>query len=71
MTQSEKIQLSGIRKAATLPLQTEVELAAPETPASLARRSQTLKKELAEFIKAEPESSTTVVRAWLREETTP
>jgi hypothetical protein len=27
-----------------------------------------IKKELAEFVKAEPESSTTAVRAWLREE---
>jgi flagellar M-ring protein FliF len=43
----------------------------PESPASLAQRSQTLKKQLAEFVKAEPESSTTVVRAWLREEATP
>jgi flagellar M-ring protein FliF len=56
---------------ALAPLQTEVELVAPETPASLAQRSQTLKKQLAEFVKAEPESSTTVVRAWLREEATP
>jgi hypothetical protein len=27
-----------------------------------------LKKQLAEFVRAEPESSTTAVRAWLREE---
>jgi flagellar M-ring protein FliF len=51
-------------------LRTEPEFAVPETPASLAQRSQTLKKQLAEFVKAEPESSTTVVRAWLREEAT-
>jgi flagellar biosynthesis/type III secretory pathway M-ring protein FliF/YscJ len=71
MKQSEKIEISGARKAAILSLRTEVELVAPETPASLVQRSQTLKNELAEFVKAEPESSTTVVRAWLREETTP
>jgi flagellar M-ring protein FliF len=60
-----------VATAALAPLRTEVELAAPETPATLAQRSQTLKKQLAEFVKAEPESSTTVVRAWLREEATP
>jgi flagellar M-ring protein FliF len=40
----------------------------PETNAMLQQRSQVLKKQLAEFVKAEPESSTTAVRAWLREE---
>ena len=39
-----------------------------ETAASLAARSATLKKQLAEFVKAEPDNSTTAVRAWLREE---
>jgi flagellar M-ring protein FliF len=39
-----------------------------ETAASLALRSQVLRKQLAEFVKAEPESSTNAVRAWLREE---
>jgi flagellar M-ring protein FliF len=39
-------------------------------PASiLAKRSVLLKKQLADFVKAEPESSTIAVRAWLREET--
>ena len=47
----------------------EPELAAPDPLVSLAQRSQLLKKQLAEFVKAEPESSTTAVRAWLREET--
>jgi flagellar M-ring protein FliF len=39
-----------------------------ENAASLALRSQVLRKQLAEFVKAEPESSTNAVRAWLREE---
>jgi hypothetical protein len=39
-----------------------------EAAASLAARSATLKKQLAEFVKAEPDNSTTAVRAWLREE---
>jgi flagellar M-ring protein FliF len=50
------------------------QVAAPEEepqaePAnSLARRSQILKKQLAEFVQSAPESSTIAVRAWLREE---
>jgi flagellar M-ring protein FliF len=40
-----------------------------ESAANLALRSQVLRKQLAEFVKAEPESSTNAVRAWLREET--
>ncbi len=43
-------------------------LAIDETAANLALRSQVLRKQLAEFVKAEPESSTNAVRAWLREE---
>jgi flagellar M-ring protein FliF len=43
-------------------------LAIGEAAASLALRSQVLRKQLAEFVKAEPESSTNAVRAWLREE---
>ena len=39
-----------------------------EPASSLARRSVMLKKQLAEFVQAEPESSTIAVRAWLREE---
>jgi len=39
-----------------------------ETAANLALRSQALRRQLAEFVKAEPESSTNAVRAWLREE---
>jgi flagellar M-ring protein FliF len=39
-----------------------------ETAANLAQRSQVLRKQLADFVKAEPESSTNAVRAWLREE---
>jgi flagellar M-ring protein FliF len=44
-------------------------LEASEAAASLAARSQVLRKQLADFVKAEPESSTNAVRAWLREET--
>jgi flagellar M-ring protein FliF len=43
-------------------------LEANEYAASLAARSQVLRKQLADFVKAEPESSTNAVRAWLREE---
>ena len=39
-----------------------------EHAASLTARSQVLRKQLADFVKAEPESSTNAVRAWLREE---
>jgi flagellar M-ring protein FliF len=49
---------------------TEADAAAiGESAANLALRSQALRKQLAEFVKAEPESSTNAVRAWLREET--
>jgi flagellar M-ring protein FliF len=50
-------------------------LAPPETEANsevaaaMSLRTQVLKKQLADFVKAEPESSTNAVRAWLREET--
>jgi flagellar M-ring protein FliF len=40
-----------------------------ESVASLSQRSVILKKQLAEFVQADPESSTTAVRAWLMEET--
>ena len=52
------------------PALTEPDAAAiAETAANLAARSQALRKQLAEFVKAEPESSTNAVRAWLREGT--
>jgi flagellar M-ring protein FliF len=41
----------------------------PDSPAVLEQRSMLLKKQLAEFVRAEPESSATAVRAWLQEET--
>jgi hypothetical protein len=41
----------------------------PESAASIAQRSLILKKQLTEFVLSEPETSTTAVRAWLREET--
>ena len=48
---------------------TEADAAAiGESAANLALRSQALRKQLADFVKAEPESSTNAVRAWLREE---
>jgi flagellar M-ring protein FliF len=47
----------------------ELEAGTPtESADSLALRSSMLRKQLAEFVKAEPESSTNAVRAWLREE---
>jgi hypothetical protein len=49
-------------------METEVGAQA-ESVASLTLRNLTLKKQLAEFVRIEPESSTTAVRAWLREET--
>jgi len=68
----QKRVLSGpnpLLAANRAPVRTEPELApVNETAASLQQRSQVLKKQLAEFVKAEPESSTTAVRAWLREE---
>ena len=51
-----------------------VQAAAPEeeplleSSTNLGRRSVVLKKQLAEFVQADPESSTIAVRAWLREE---
>jgi len=51
------------------PVKEEPEAAAlAETAKHLALRSQELKKQLADFVRAEPESSTTAVRAWLQEE---
>jgi flagellar M-ring protein FliF len=49
------------------PVETEPEFGAPEAATSLAHRNVVLKKQLAEFVKAEPVSSTTAVRAWLQE----
>ncbi len=40
-----------------------------ESAASIAHRSLLLKKQLSDFVREDPESSTTAVRAWLREET--
>jgi flagellar M-ring protein FliF len=55
--------------ALRIPVRTEAELGAPDTAASLALRNLGLKKQLTEFVRAEPETSTVAVRAWLREET--
>ena len=46
-----------------------VEIASlPVTSEDLAARSLALKKQLAEFVRKEPENSATTIRAWLREE---
>jgi flagellar M-ring protein FliF len=42
-------------------------IATPESDVILGLRAAALKKQLSEFVQAEPESSTTIVRAWLRE----
>jgi flagellar biosynthesis/type III secretory pathway M-ring protein FliF/YscJ len=39
----------------------------PESATNLAQRNLMLKKQVADFVRAEPESSATAVRAWLRE----
>jgi flagellar M-ring protein FliF len=63
--------------ATPIPVLNKVHLPPPPAPkdavqqnaaASLAQHSADLKRQLTEFVKAEPESSTTAVRAWLREE---
>jgi hypothetical protein len=42
--------------------------AAFDAPALMAQRSMLLKKQVTEFVRAEPETSVTAVRAWLQEE---
>jgi len=44
-------------------------VAIADSPAILAQRSMLLKKQLAEYVRTEPESSVTAVRTWLQEET--
>ncbi|MFY9853739.1 MAG: flagellar basal-body MS-ring/collar protein FliF [Terracidiphilus sp.] len=53
---------------ARTPVRTDAEIAAPDAAATLAQRNVFLKKQLVEFVKAEPASSSTAVRAWLQEE---
>jgi flagellar M-ring protein FliF len=61
---------SPLLPVARAPLRVEGDSdAIPESASSLSQRNLLLKKQLAEFVRAEPESSTTAVRAWLREET--
>ncbi|MDR3736134.1 MAG: flagellar M-ring protein FliF, partial [Acidobacteriaceae bacterium] len=58
----------AISDAAQLALRgRDLELESAALPESTAQRSLMLKKQLAEFVKAEPENSTTAVRAWLQE----
>jgi flagellar M-ring protein FliF len=52
-----------------VPVRDEAEaVALPESSAILAQRSLILKKQVADFVRDEPESGTNVVHAWLREE---
>jgi flagellar M-ring protein FliF len=56
--------------ATRTPVRIEADLdAIPDSTSSLSQRNLLLKKQLADFVRAEPESSTTAVRAWLREDT--
>jgi flagellar M-ring protein FliF len=50
------------------PAGAEAEIGPAEAVASLVQRNLALKKHIAELVKADPESSTVAVRAWLREE---
>jgi flagellar M-ring protein FliF len=54
--------------ASRAPVPADPELGANQAAASLAQRNGQLKKQLVEFVKAEPASSSTAVRAWLQEE---
>jgi flagellar M-ring protein FliF len=51
------------------PVHAEQEAPAPDSAASLAQRNLMLKKQLAELVRTDPDSGSTAVRAWLREET--
>lgn len=51
-----------------IPATTPEQIETPDTNAILAQRALYLKKQLADFVQSEPESSTTAIRAWLREE---
>jgi flagellar M-ring protein FliF len=61
-------KIPELAKIKTTALPEPGEATVPDAAASLAQRSATLKKQLTEFVRAEPESSTTAVRAWLRED---
>jgi flagellar M-ring protein FliF len=61
---------SPLLTAIGTPALSEADVAAlPQSAVSLTLRNLTLKKQLAEFVNTQPESSTTAVRAWLSEET--
>jgi len=60
--------LPALGGSKTLPLAEPQNAAMHEAADSVTERSVLLKKQLAEFVRAEPESSTTAVRAWLRED---
>jgi flagellar M-ring protein FliF len=60
--------LTALNRANLQPTLAPENAAMSESSANNVQRSAVLKKQLADFVKAEPESSTTAVRAWLREE---
>jgi flagellar M-ring protein FliF len=51
-----------------LPVETEIEPTIEAPSRAAAHRSLELKNELVEFIKSDPESGTSAIRSWLREE---
>jgi len=61
-------QLPALGEARALPPAEPQNAAMHETADSITQRSAVLKKQLAEFARTDPESSTTAVRAWLRED---
>lgn len=60
--------LPALGAARTMPIAEPHNAAMIESTDSVTQRSIFLKKQLDEFVRAEPETSTTAVRAWLREE---
>jgi flagellar M-ring protein FliF len=60
--------LPALGGAKALPLAEPQNAAMHESGDSAIQRSVFLKKQLAEFVRSEPDSSTTAVRAWLRED---
>ena len=58
----------ALPQAAHVPVVEHQTDALPDNSSILAQRSLLLKQQLVEFVKAEPENSTTAVRAWLQEE---
>jgi flagellar M-ring protein FliF len=57
------------KSSPALPVAGTASASMTESVESIAHRSLLLKKQLIDFVREEPESSTTAVRAWLKEET--